>query len=392
MRHLGWGIVMAVAACSDPPEMTPRPLDSGVVRLQDAGRSALPDAVATRDAGGSVVEDGGDVSDAGAEVDAGVTPPADAGAPPPPARFKRFVAIGDVGEGNAKQHRVAESIERVCAELGGCDFGMLLGDNHYDSGVDGADDPLWARHFELPYGGVVHECPGFDGAEASHDLGFPFYAVLGNHDLGGDGLGLDLDIFKADHQIAYGQRNPQWIMPNRYYQQDLDPVYLLGLNTTAMFFDRADDQAREVRQWIDDAPEDRWSIAFGHHPYISNGPHGNAGDYERIPEILQRITPNWTYFRGAYVQRFMEEEICERVDVYLAGHDHSRQDLGERCGTQFLVSGAGAKTTDLRDGDNQVPWEADTEGFLLMEATPEQLVFRMYDIDGVLEHERVVRR
>ena len=80
------------------------------------------------------------------------------------------------------------------------------------------------------------------------------------------------------------------------------------------------------------------------------------------------------------------------MDIYLAGHDHSRQDLGERCGTQFLVSGAGAKTTDLSDGDNEVPWEADTEGFLLMEATPDQMVFRMYDADGVLEHERIVRR
>ena len=63
-----------------------------------------------------------------------------------------------------------------------------------------------------------------------------------------------------------------------------------------------------------------------------------------------------------------------------------------RCGTEFLVSGAGAKTTDLDDGDNETHWEAATEGFLLIEATPETLVMRMYSMEGELEHERLVRR
>ncbi|MBL9107498.1 MAG: metallophosphoesterase [Myxococcales bacterium] len=49
------------------------------------------------------------------------------------------------------------------------DFGILLGDNFYVSGVSGVsgvDDPQWQDKFELPYS----------------DLTFPIYAVLGNHD------------------------------------------------------------------------------------------------------------------------------------------------------------------------------------------------------------------
>ena len=392
MRHIACLLLLGAAACGDDALHTsgsdtgggfsPQVPDAGVVDSGTAVDAGTPDSGTTQDAG---IEDVG-------QADAG---PADTGAEPdagPPPAFQRFVAIGDVGEGNDKQHRVAEAIERVCGELGGCDFGLLLGDNHYDSGVDGDEDPLWRRHFELPYGGETHACPAVGGAEAAHELGFPFYAVLGNHDLGGDGLGLDLDIFKAEHQIGYGRRNPQWIMPSRFYAEDRAPVYLMGLNTTAMFFDQGDDQVAAIRGWLDDAPEGRWTIAFGHHPYISNGPHGNAGDYERIPELLQRITPNWTYFRGTYVQEFMEQEVCGKVDLYFAGHDHSRQDLGARCGTQWVVSGAGAKTTDLDDGDNDVPWESASVGFSLVEATAQRLVLRMYDAEGQLEHERIIER
>jgi tartrate-resistant acid phosphatase type 5 len=372
-------------SCSDAP-----------LHNNNAGRDLQP---VLRDAAQAVFDatnrnDSGK-TDASVLADAAVSdaaePLSDAGSQPQPA-FKRFVAIGDVGTGGDKQHRVAEAIERVCAELGGCDFGLLLGDNFYNSGVDSDTDSLWRSHFELPYGGDEHACSAVQGEQASHDLGFPFYAVLGNHDLGGNGLGLDMDLFKAQHQISYGRRNPQWLMPARYYSADLDPVFLVGLNTTAMFFDQADDQAAEVRGYLDNAPAERWKIAFGHHPYISNGPHGNAGDYERIPSILQRLTPNWTYFRGTYVQRFMEDQVCGRVDLYLAGHDHSRQDLGNRCGTDFWVSGAGAKTTDLDDGDNTAIWQSASVGFSLIEASSTELVMRMYSATGELEHERILRR
>ena len=103
-----------------------------------------------------------------------------------------------------------------------------------------------------------------------------------------------------------------------------------------------------------------WNIAFGHHPYISNGQHGNAGEYEGY---------DWLPIaNGATVKDFMDENLCGKVDLYLCGHDHNRQWLEPTCGTEFIVTGAAAKTTGLQGRGNPVYFEDDTiEGFVWIE-------------------------
>ena len=300
--------------------------------------------------------------------------PPDMSDPPdmdPPGVMIRFVAIGDQGTGSETQRNVGAAIGTVCASLGGCDFGLLLGDNFYNSGVDSVDDSLWVTNFEVPYG----------------NLGFPFYASLGNHDLGGDGLGIDLDQNKANYQIDYGAMNPQWIMPSRYYDFTIGPAHFVALDTTKIFFGDDSNQRQDVPGMIANAGNN-WRIAFGHHPYYSNGPHGNAGTYEGIPANINPIP----YVSGEEVQSFMEDHICGQVDFYICGHDHSRQDLVPDCqGTQFIVSGAGAKTTEL-EGNNPAHFESDVEGFLLAEVTDTTFLIRFYDEAGVMNHERLVTR
>lgn len=286
---------------------------------------------------------------------------------PPVMEVRRFVAIGDTGTGSDMQIKVGQSIGKACLDLGGCDFGMLLGDNAYDSGFDDENDPKFVDFFERPYG----------------HLGFPFYAVLGNHDLGGNGLGVSLDLKKGDYQVLYGQRNPQWKMPAKYYQVQEGPVWMVGLNTTDIFFDRDRDQRRDVQGWLNSAPQRGWKIAFGHHPYISNGPHGNAGRYEGLPFV--------PIANGEHVQSFMEDIVCAQFDIYLCGHDHNVQDLKKICGTEFIVSGAGAKTTDL-EGTNPVHYESDEPGFVILEATERKMILRFYDQDAVLKHTRTLVR
>jgi hypothetical protein len=80
----------------------------------------------------------------------------------------RLLAVGDVGDGNSAQRRVARAMSERCALAGGCDAVLLLGDNFYDRGVSGLDDRQWLTKFEEPY--------------ALPFLDVPFYAVLGNHD------------------------------------------------------------------------------------------------------------------------------------------------------------------------------------------------------------------
>jgi tartrate-resistant acid phosphatase type 5 len=279
----------------------------------------------------------------------------------------RFVAIGDQGTGSATQRKIGAMMGTVCQSLGGCDFGLLLGDNVYGSGVSSIDDALWLSHFEEPYGG----------------LPFSFYAVLGNHDLGGDGLGLDLDQNKATYQVDYGQINSQWKMPARYYDFSSGPAHFVALDTTAIFFGTDSNQRQDVDAMIARAGS-RWKIAFGHHPYYSNGPHGNAGKYDNVPFI--------PIANGENIRSFIDAEICGKVDFYICGHDHSRQDLVPTCqGTQFIVSGAGAKTTEL-GGSNPTHYESDVEGFLLVEATDTRFTIRFYDENGVMNHERTVTR
>src|SRR5688572_24159997 len=58
---------------------------------------------------------------------------------PPAVPEVRFVVMGDTGEGNDGQHRVADAIAAKCA-ADGCDFVVLLGDNIYDEGVDNVAD------------------------------------------------------------------------------------------------------------------------------------------------------------------------------------------------------------------------------------------------------------
>ena len=278
----------------------------------------------------------------------------------------RFVALGDAGEGNLAQYAVADAMEVVCAQRG-CDFALYLGDNFYDTGVSGVDDEQFYTKFESPY----------------EELDFPFYVVMGNHDLGFDGIGLE--FWKAPYYVEYTVQSTKWTMPDTYYSQQVGNVALFGLDTTEIFFDLADDQQR----WLDAKltavdPSTDWIIAFGHHPYVSNGRHGNAGEYEGIPDWV----PGAGIPRGDYIKEFFDESVCGKVDIYFAGHDHNRQWLEDTCGTTFVVSGAGAKTTDLEGRGTPTLFEDDTrEGFLWVEIDGLRLTASFFDREGTEDYQ-----
>lgn len=101
----------------------------------------------------------------------------------------RFIAIGDSGTGKDGQYKVADAMQAVC-EQRGCEFAIGLGDNIYESGVDGVNDIQFDTKFEDPY----------------KNIDFPFYMALGNHDntwiIGGDGADND----KGEIQVEYHYR------------------------------------------------------------------------------------------------------------------------------------------------------------------------------------------
>jgi len=319
--------------------------------------------------------------DAGLSDAAPPEPPPDA-MPPPPPRV-RFVAMGDTGEGNPDQRRVAVAIRDLCAARG-CDFVLLLGDNIYDEGVSSLDDPQWQTKFEEPY----------------RDIDLPFQTALGNHDYGGRLLfpipGLGNEFTKSDFEVMYSERSRKWIMPSQHYTFSYGHVGFIVLDTNSLMW--ADTSHGDQREWWPTALMElqgkEWLFVVGHHPYRSNGSHGNAGSYD-APELGGVPLPNpIPQLNGTSLKQFFDEVVCGTGDVYLCGHDHSRQWLDAPdalCGTELIVSGAGSKVTNLRDHDNRSYYEDASEvGFLYVDIEGKRMTGGFYDADGNLDFERII--
>lgn len=278
----------------------------------------------------------------------------------------RFVAVGDTGKGGKGQFDVARAIDAHCKRYG-CDFVLLLGDNIYETGVSSVDDPLFKTRFEEPYA----------------ELSMPFYAVLGNHDYGTDGAGFD--FWRAAFEVQYTTRSKKWRMPSEYYQFErtlgtgASTVQFVGLDTQMILLGRAEQQRSDTAAWIK-ASSAKWKIAFGHHPLVSNGPHGNAGEYNGVPLF------------GNTVKRFFEESICGKVDFYFAGHDHTLQLLDGGCGsTSLFVAGTGAAPTH-NTKKNPTFYQAEELGFLYGVLRDDELNVSVIDVASNVKYARTYRK
>lgn len=309
--------------------------------------------------------------------------PGDPDGPDTPEPPLRFIAVGDTGKGNDTQYQVADAMRDLCAAEG-CDFVVLLGDNLYPEGAEEVDDPVWQSAFEDPYS----------------DLDLPFYAVLGNHDYGGklafvdvDGLGNQFD--RGPVEVEYSQVSDKWRMPDTHYTMRHGPVGFIALDTDSILWDNDDNGD----QWdwfpgalaeVADAP---WVLALGHHPYRSNGPHGNAGHYKSLLDLSVPIDS----LDGEDVEEFMEELVCGNVDMYLSAHDHQRQwlDASMCSGTELVGSGAGGEVKEVADPSrNPVLYQdGTTPGFLYVVADEESLTGQFIDATtGAVAFERTLTR
>ncbi|CAM2884357.1 metallophosphoesterase [Prescottella defluvii] len=298
--------------------------------------------------------------------------------PFPTGSAVRVLVTGDAGTGTPAQWAVADAIRTVHAAE---PFGMALGlgDNIYESGPHGDGDVQFATKFEDP----------------NHGLDFPWVMVLGNHDntavFPGDGGWL----LRGDDEVAYHRTSRRWWMPSRYYSvrvPEENPVvefFVLDLNPLAaylppLFVDYWMPHGQfmnEQRAWLDRAIAEspaRWKIACTHHPYLSNGSHGDAGEYDGIP-----LEP----MNGIHAKRFYEDHVVGRCQFVLSGHDHSLQVLDptvESKGTRQIVSGATGKNSH---GKSTSPERAnlyqnfDDVGFMTMDLSADSVRLRAYTVD-----------
>lgn len=290
----------------------------------------------------------------------------------------RVLVTGDAGTGLPPQWAVTDAI-RDLHRREPLSLALGLGDNIYEAGPHGDRDFQFATKFENP----------------NHGLDFPWLMVQGNHDnsavFPGDGGWL----LRGDDEVAYHHRSRRWWMPSRYYSvrvPEHDPVvefFVLDLNPLAAYLPplfvrywAPDGQfMNEQRTWLDRALAQspaKWKIACTHHPYLNNGSHGDAGDYDGIP-----IEP----INGVHAKRFFEDHVLGRCQFILSGHDHSMQVLEPTVasrGTRQLVSGAAAKNQHGKASrpDRANLYQNFTDvGFMVLDLTADAVRARAYTVD-----------
>ncbi|MBF6215116.1 metallophosphoesterase [Nocardia puris] len=297
----------------------------------------------------------------------------------PGGRNVRVLVTGDAGTGKPAQWAVADAA-RALHTSQPFTLALGLGDNIYESGPDGVDDEQFRTKFEDPNTG----------------LDFPWAMVLGNHDTSSVWPGDGGWLLRGDHEVAYHAVSRRWWMPSRYYsvrvpqEQPVVEFFVLDLNPLAAYLPpllvpywAVDGQYMNVqRAWLDRALAESpapWKIACTHHPYLNNGPHGSAGEYDGIP-----IPP----INGVHAKQFFEDHVVGRCHLILSGHDHSLQVLEptiESKGTRQLISGAAAKTVGgKRSGGAAVPAlyeNYDQLGFMTLDLTASAMDLGVVTVD-----------
>jgi hypothetical protein len=250
----------------------------------------------------------------------------------------RFVAFGDWGIPALLIEIGADAMWEHC-QTAGCDFVIGLGDNFYDDGVRGVDDPQWEDKFEGPF--------------AQWDI--PFYMTLGNHDHYQD----------VAPQVDYSDLSDKWMMPGVTYELRTGPIHFFALDTDVIDWE----QGAWAHNGVLDS-EAPWQIAFGHHPWRSNGAHGDASDDRR---------------------QIYEQAFCDRLDLIISGHDHDLQLLMPECGTYQVISGAIGFTRDVGTEENTL-FATNEAGFAWFAISEETIRVEFHSRGGDLLHEAVIER
>jgi hypothetical protein len=203
----------------------------------------------------------------------------------------RFAIIGDSGTGGRSQYEVAAAMIKARSVFP-FEFVIMLGDNIY-----GSERPQdFVRKFERPYMALL-------------DAQVPFYASLGNHD---DPTQRFYRLFNMNGE--------------RYYTFTKGDARFFALDSNYM--------DPPQLKWLEEQlsrSNDRWKIAFFHHPlYSSGGRHGSETD---LRELLEPLF------------------VKHGVDAVFAGHEHFYERIRPQNGVYYFTQGGSAK---LRRGNIRV--------------------------------------
>ncbi|HEX5731554.1 MAG TPA: metallophosphoesterase [Blastocatellia bacterium] len=252
----------------------------------------------------------------------------------------RVLAFGDFGVGSSIQKQVASAMLEYHRKSP-FDFGITLGDNFYNEGMESPTTDRWKRLWDELY----------------DPLGIKFYATLGNHDW----LGPD----SPAAEILYSDRSPTWRLPAPYYTYTAGPVQFFAIDTNEM-------SAAQV-MWLDEELKKstaRWKLVYGHHPIYSDGDHGDNA------KLIEKLLP---ILKG-------------KADAYFAGHDHTLEQIKPEGGLHFFVSGGGgARLYKVKQAPRAV-YVQSIHGFTVIEADQAELRVRFIGTDMNQLHESTIKK
>ncbi|KAF3497984.1 hypothetical protein DY000_02054931 [Brassica cretica] len=277
-----------------------------------------------------------------------------------------FLVIGDWGRGGSyNQSNVALQMGEVGEKLN-IDFVISTGDNFYDNGLLGLDDPAFQDSFTNIYN--------------ASSLQKPWYTVLGNHDYRGD--------VEAQLSPMLRAMDNRWVCM-RSFVVNAEIVEFLFIDTTP-FVDKYFVQPnKHVYDWrgvlprqtylnnllqeVDVALKEstaKWKIVVGHHTVKSAGHHRNTIELEK--QLLPILHAN-------------------DVDLYVNGHDHCLEHISSvESKIQFMTSGGGSKAWkgDVNHLDPQeLKFYYDGQGFMSVDISEAELRAVFYDVFGNVLHQ-----
>jgi tartrate-resistant acid phosphatase type 5 len=276
-----------------------------------------------------------------------------------------FILVGDWGRrGHDDQRSVAVQMGKT-AEALGSRFTVSVGDNFYENGVTGLDDPQWESSFEKIY--------------TAPSLYTPWRLILGNHDYRGN----------VQAQLDYSTESKRWHMPARYYS--LSETLPDGARADFFYVDTSpfikayigskvnitgqDTDAQLV--WLDKALGEstaEWKIVIGHHP-IYTALDNSDGEVHDQPDLIARLNPVL---------------LKHNVPIYVCGHDHCLQAVKME-GVAYVVTGAGSQTytpnPPIRGG-----FANGSHGFMTVHLSRETLHYELVDMTGKTLYAETITR
>ncbi|KAL8161222.1 hypothetical protein V2J09_012711 [Rumex salicifolius] len=278
----------------------------------------------------------------------------------------RFLVVGDWGrKGFYNQSQVATQMGNTGEKLE-IDFIVSTGDNFYENGLTGMDDPDFFESFS-----DVYTSPG---------LHKQWFTVLGNHDYRGD--------VQAQISPSIRQKDNRWFCL-RSFILNAGNVDIFFVDTTPFVDEYFVDPGNHTYDWRGVLPRHNylstllkdlsselkkssanWKIVVGHHTIKSAGYHGAT------KELVAQLEP------------ILKEN---NVDFYMNGHDHCLEHIiSAHSSTQYVTSGGGSKAwrgDERKWNPDELKFYYDGQGFLSVEINQTVAKLAFYDVFGNVLYE-----